>query len=238
MPEQDRLTVVVTGGSRGIGRATCIAFSDPDTAIFFNYSSDEDGAKETERRVAEKGGQARGLKANVASEADVEAFFNTILTETGRIDVLVNNAGITRDGLLVRMKEKDWDDVIDTNLKGVFNCMKHVGKTMMKQRNGRIINLTSVVGAMGNPGQANYAASKAGIIGLTKSAAKELASRGITVNAVAPGYVETDMTSEMNDKARQTLMEQIPLGRVAVPDDITPVIVFWPRKKPPISPAR
>lgn len=226
MSEQDPRTVVITGGSRGIGRASCMAFSAPGVNIFFNYSSDEQGARETERLVAEKGGQARGLKADVASEPDVEAFFNAILEKTGRIDVLVNNAGITRDGLLVRMKEKDWDDVINTNLKGVFLCMKHVGKTMMKQRVGRIINLTSVVGAMGNPGQANYVASKAGIIGLTKSAAKELASRGITVNAVAPGYVETDMTTGMTDKARQALMEQIPLGRVGVPDDITPVIVF------------
>ncbi|MBA3027888.1 MAG: 3-oxoacyl-[acyl-carrier-protein] reductase [Desulfobacteraceae bacterium] len=231
MPEQDRRTVVITGGSRGIGRAICVAFAGPLTDVFFNYSSDEEGAKETERLVTEKGGQARGFKVNVASETEVEGFFAQVLAQSGRVDVLVNNAGITRDGLLVRMKEKDWDDVININLKGVFNGMKHVGKTMMKQRFGRIVNLTSVVGAMGNPGQANYVASKAGIIGLTKSAAKELASRGITVNAVAPGYVETDMTSEMTDKARQTLLEQIPLGRVAVPDDITPIIVFLASEK-------
>ena len=226
MPEQNRRTVVVTGGSRGIGRAICMAFSAPDTDIFFNYAHDAEGAKKTEELVEQRGGKSRGVKTDVSSEADVERFFAGVLSETGRIDVLINNAGITRDGLLVRMKEKDWDDVININLKGVFNCMKHAGKTMMKQRRGRIINLTSVVGAMGNPGQANYSASKAGIIGLTKSAAKELASRGITVNAVAPGFVETDMTSELTDKAKQALAEQIPVGRVAVPDDITPIVVF------------
>ena len=231
MPEQDRRTVVITGGSRGIGRAICIAFADPETDIFFNYSSDIDGAKETERLVAEKGGKATGFKADVAAAEDVEAFFKSILTETGRIDVLVNNAGITRDGLFVRMKEKDWDDVMDINLKGTFNCMKQAGKPMMKQRYGRIINMTSVVGAMGNPGQANYSASKAGIIGLTKSTAKELASRNITVNAVAPGFVETDMTAEMTDKAREALNAQIPLGRVGTTDDITPIILFIASEK-------
>jgi 3-oxoacyl-[acyl-carrier protein] reductase len=226
MPEQDKRTIVITGGSRGIGRALCVAFAEPDTDIFFNYASDAEGAKETEGRVAEKGGSAVGIKANVAVEAEVEEFFKTVLSRTGRVDVLVNNAGITRDGLFVRMKEKDWDDVMDINLKGVFNCMKQAGKTMMKQRCGRIINMTSVVGAMGNPGQANYAASKAGIIGLTKAAAKELASRGVTVNAVAPGFIATDMTARMTDKAMEALNAQIPLGRVGTPDDITPIVLF------------
>ena len=226
MEEKDRRTVVVTGGSRGIGRAICIAFSDPDTDIYFNYSSDIEGAQETERLVAEKGGKAKGFKADVSVSKDVETFFKSVVSETGRIDVLVNNAGITRDGLFVRMKEKDWDDVININLKGVFNCTKLVGKTMLKQRYGRIINMASVVAAMGNPGQANYAASKAGIIGLTKSTARELASRGITVNAVAPGFIETDMTSDMTEQAKEALSEQIPLGRIGTTGDLTPIILF------------
>jgi 3-oxoacyl-[acyl-carrier protein] reductase len=226
MPEQIKKTIVVTGGSRGIGRAICIAFAGPDAEIFFNYSSDEAGAKETESRVADAGGRATGIRCNVSIESDVASFFDQIVDKTGRIDVLVNNAGITKDGLLVRMKEKDFDDVIDINLKGTFNCMKIAAKTMLKQRYGRIINITSVVGVSGNPGQANYVASKAGIIGLTKSAAKELASRNITVNAIAPGYVETEMTAIISEKAKQSMIEQIPMGREAKPEDITPAVLF------------
>ncbi len=226
MSDRVKRTVVITGGSKGIGRAICLSFAGSDTCIYFNYSSSSAAAAETERLIADAGGRATGLRVNVASENEVTAFFKKIVDETGRIDVLVNNAGITRDGLLVRMKEKDWDDVIDTNLKGAFNCMKIAGKTMMKQRYGRIINITSVVGVIGNPGQANYVASKAGLIGLTKAVAKELASRGITVNAVAPGYVETDMTASLSDKARDALIDRIPIGRVGKPEDVAAVVSF------------
>lgn len=176
--------------------------------------------------VADAGGRATGIQVNVAAEKEVAEFVRRVLDETGRIDVLVNNAGITRDGLIVRMKETDWDDVLNINLKGTFNCIKAVTKTMMKQRSGRIINVSSVVGASGNPGQANYVASKAGIIGLTKGVAKELASRGITANVVAPGYVDTDMTTSLSDKAKETMISQIPLGRVGTAEDIAAAVVF------------
>jgi 3-oxoacyl-[acyl-carrier protein] reductase len=156
----------------------------------------------------------------------VTDYLGGILKATGRIDVLVNNAGITRDGLLVRMKAADWDAVIDVNLKGTFNCMKAAAKAMMKQRYGRIINISSVVGVCGNPGQANYVASKAGIIGLTKAVARELASRNITVNAVAPGYIDTDMTGDLGEKAKASMIDQIPLGRIGTPDDIAGVVAF------------
>lgn len=226
MLKQTNRTVVITGGSRGIGRAICAAFANPDSEIFFNYFPDDPGAIETENQVTNAGGSATGICCDVSSESDVIGFFDQIINKTGRVDVLVNNAGITRDGLLVRMKEKDFDDVIDINLKGTFNCMKTAAKSMIKQRYGRIINIASVVGVSGNPGQANYVASKAGIIGLTKSAAKELASRNITVNAVAPGYVATEMTAMISEKAKQAMIEQIPMGREAKPEDIAPVVAF------------
>ena len=226
MPDNEQRTIVVTGGFRGIGRSICLAFANPENRIFFNYAAADTAAKETEALAAEKGCEATGIRADVTSEQAVSDFFKKIIDTTGRVDVLVNNAGITRDGLLVRMKEGDWDDVMDTNLKGSFFCMKAAAKPMMKQRFGRIINMTSVVGLSGNPGQANYVASKAGIIGLTKSAAQELATRGITINAVAPGYVETEMTRDLPEKARQSMIEQIPMGRSANPEDITPVVVF------------
>jgi 3-oxoacyl-[acyl-carrier protein] reductase len=219
-------TVIVTGGSRGIGRAVCLSFADPDTQIYFNYSSAKAAADETEKLVADAGGCASGHCVDVTSEEAVGEFFKKILDETGRIDVLVNNAGITRDGLLVRMKEKDWDHVMNTNLKGAFNCTKLVGKPMMKQRYGRIVNISSVVGVMGNPGQANYVASKAGIIGFTKAVAAELASRNITVNAVAPGYVETDMTISLSDKAREAMIARIPMGRIGTPEDVAGAVKF------------
>jgi len=219
-------TILVTGGSRGIGRGICMAFAHVDNHIFFNYASDAEAAAQTEKLVSEAGGRATGTRVNVASEKEVSEFVRRALDETGRINVLVNNAGITRDGLIVRMKEADWDDVLDINLKGAFHCIKAVSKIMLKQRSGRIINVSSVVGASGNPGQANYVASKAGIIGLTKAVAKELASRNIAVNAVAPGFIETDMTASMPDKAREAMVAQIPLGRAGTAQDIASAVVF------------
>ena len=219
-------TILVTGGSRGIGRGICMAFAHADNHIFFNYASDAEAAAQTEKLVTEAGGRATGSRVNVASEKEVSEFVRRALDKTGRINVLVNNAGITRDGLIVRMKEADWDDVLDINLKGAFLCIKAVSKIMLKQRSGRIINVSSVVGASGNPGQANYVASKAGIIGLTKAVAKELASRNIAVNAVAPGFIETDMTASTPDKAREAMVAQIPLGRAGTVQDIASAVVF------------
>jgi 3-oxoacyl-[acyl-carrier protein] reductase len=222
----DKRIIWVTGGSRGIGRAICRAFAGAETHVYFNYSSAGEAAAETEKLVAAAGGTATGARVNVAAEEEVAEFGERILKEAGRIDVLVNNAGVTRDGLLVRMKALDWDTVLDTNLKGAFNCMKLVAKPMIRQRSGRIINVSSVVGVRGNPGQANYVASKAGIIGLAKAAALELASRGITVNVVAPGYIETDMTAALGEKAREAMLTQIPLGRAGSPEDVAAAVVF------------
>jgi 3-oxoacyl-[acyl-carrier protein] reductase len=226
MTEGIKRTILVTGGSRGIGRGICLAFAHADNHIFFNYSSAGEAAAQTEKLVAEAGGTATGLQVNVASEKEVAGFVARALDDTGRVDVLVNNAGITRDGLLVRMKESDWEDVLNINLKGTFLCIKAVTKPMMKQRFGRIINVSSVVGVSGNPGQANYVASKAGIIGLTKGVAKELASRNITANVVAPGYIETDMTADLPDKAKDAMVSQIPLGRPGTAEDIAEAVVF------------
>jgi len=232
MAEQNQRIVVVTGGSRGIGRAICIALAAPGTRIFFNYFSPSDpdaeaaAAAETEKLVAEAQGSAASKSVNIAKENEVVEFFKEIIDKTGRIDVLVNNAGITKDGLLVRMKEQDWDAVLNINLKGAFTCTKIVSKVMMQQRYGRIINMASVVGVTGNAGQANYSASKAGLIGLTKTAAKELAPRGITVNAIAPGFIETDMTASLSEKARNAMLSQVPLGRAGQPEDIAAAVVF------------
>ena len=226
MTDSVKRTILVTGGSRGIGRGICLAFAHADNHIYFNYSSAGEAASQTEQLVAQAGGTATGIQVNVSSEKEVSEFVKRALDETGRIDVLVNNAGITRDGLLVRMKEADWEDVLNINLKGTFLCIKAVTKPMMKQRYGRIINISSVVGVSGNPGQANYVASKAGIIGLTKGVAKELASRGITANVVAPGYIETDMTADLPDQAKQAMVNQIPLGRAGTPEDIAAAVVF------------
>jgi 3-oxoacyl-[acyl-carrier protein] reductase len=232
MPEKGQRTVVVTGGSRGIGRAICLALAMPDTHIYFNYFNPGDpegeaaAAAQTEKLVAQSKATASSQSVNVASEDEVNGFFDTIISETGRIDILINNAGITRDSLLVRMKTKAWDDVIDVNLKGTFLCSRAAAKIMMKQREGRIINIASIVGVIGNPGQSNYVASKAAIIGLTKAAAKELAPRGVTVNAVAPGFIETDMTAVLPQNVKDAFLAQIPLGRGGQPEDVAASVAF------------
>ena len=229
---ESKRIVVVTGASRGIGRAIAMALTDADSQIYFNYfnPADPEGEKaaadETERLVAEAGGQATGYSVNVAEKVEVDQFFDQVLAASGRIDVLVNNAGITRDTLLVRMKENDFDAVLDVNLKGTFLCLQPAAKAMMKQRAGRIINIASIVGVIGNFGQANYSASKAGMIGLTKTAAKELAARGVTVNAVAPGFIETDMTAAMPEKAKTAMLSQIPLKRAGQPEDVANAVQF------------
>ena len=232
MSDQEQQTIIVTGGSRGIGRAICVALAGRGNRIFFNYFSpvDPEGEKaaamETVEAVKAAGGEAVGLSVNVADADEVAAFFDNVLSQTGRVDVLVNNAGITKDGLLMRMKEQDWDIVLDINLKAAFRLTQIAARTMMKQRSGRIVNMASIVGVIGNPGQVNYVASKAGLIGLTKTAAKELAPRGITVNAIAPGFIETDMTATLPEKVRDTMLSQIPLGRPGQPQDVAAAVAF------------
>ncbi len=232
MTGEDQRAVVVTGGSRGIGRAICRTLARPGTHVFFNYytpgdrQEEEAAADETCKLIESAGGKATGIWANVADKDQVKDFFKQVMDACGRIDVLVNNAGITRDNLLVRMKESEWDDVLEVNLKGPFLCIQIAARVMMKQRSGRIVNIASIVGVVGNPGQANYVASKAGIIGLTKTAAREYASRGVTVNAVAPGFIETDMTAKLPEKVKAAMLAQIPLGRPGTPDDVAAAVRF------------
>ena len=219
-------TAVVTGGSRGIGRAICLELAGQGANIVLCYAGNESSAAETTAACEQLGVKALALRCNVADAGEVKAMMDTALAEFGRIDILVNNAGITRDGLLMMMKEEDFDAVLDTNLKGAFLCMKAATRTMMKQRYGRIVNLSSVVGLRGNAGQVNYAASKAGVIGMTKSAAKELASRGITVNAVAPGFIDTDMTASLPENARTALLSSIPVGRLGAAEEVAKAVAF------------
>ncbi|MFI5237869.1 MAG: 3-oxoacyl-[acyl-carrier-protein] reductase [Ignavibacteriales bacterium] len=221
---------IVTGGSRGIGRAIVkelvsrsgVLFSD----VAFIYNRSDESAEELKREVQSPQTKILSIKSDAASFEQAESTVNKVVEELGGVDILINNAGITRDNLLLRMTEKDFDDVINTNLKSVFNYTKAVIKHMIKQRYGRIVNITSVVGLIGNPGQSNYAASKAGVIGFTKSMARELASRNITVNAVAPGYIETDMTNKLSDDQKKKLAEMIPLGRLGKPEDVAKVVGF------------
>ena len=221
----EQRVAVITGGARGIGKAIAenLAATGASLALVDVLP---DVAAETAAEFTARGITAHAFAANVADAADVDRMVAEVMEQFGRIDILVNNAGITRDNLLVRMKEADWDAVIAVNLKGTFNCLKAVARPMMKARYGRIVNIASVVGVMGNAGQANYSASKAGVIGLTKTAAKELASRGITVNAVAPGYIQTDMTGKLNDAAREAFLTVIPLSRPGTPDDVASAVGF------------
>ncbi|AHV97307.1 3-oxoacyl-[acyl-carrier-protein] reductase [Paenibacillus sp. 7124] len=219
-------TALVTGGSRGIGRSIALALAEYGVKVAVNYSGSEDAARETVERIAELGSEGIALRGNVGSVEQAEALVKETLNAWGRIDILVNNAGITRDNLIMRMKEEEFDQVIETNLKGVFNCLKAATRPMMKQRYGRIINISSVVGVTGNPGQANYSAAKAGIIGLTKSAARELASRGITVNCIAPGFIDTDMTRQLSEEVRADLAKGIPLARLGLPEEIASAVLF------------
>lgn len=222
----DGKVALVTGASRGIGHAIALKLAAAGADVAVNYSGSEAAAQATVDAILALGRKAIKVKANVGDADEVAAMVATVHETFGRIDVLVNNAGITRDGLLMRMKDSDWDDVININLKSVYLVTKAVSKIMMKQRSGKIINMTSVVGVTGNAGQANYSASKAGVIGFTKTCAKELASRGITVNAIAPGFIHTDMTDVLPDKVKEAMVEAIPLHRMAEPDEVASVALF------------
>jgi 3-oxoacyl-[acyl-carrier protein] reductase len=219
-------TALVTGASRGIGRATALELAKAGVKVAVNFAGNRAAAEEVVSTIEAAGGTAFLVQADVGDPVAVDSMVKAVVERFGKIDILVNNAGITRDNLIMRMKEEDWDAVMHTNLKGIFNCTKAVTKLMMKQRYGRIINMTSVVGVMGNAGQSNYAAAKAGVIGFTKSMAKELASRNITVNAVAPGYISTDMTANLSEQAKTDLQSQIPLQRLGNPEDVAAAILF------------
>ncbi len=219
--------VVITGGSRGIGRSIGLRFAKENTIIIIaHYDPDDFAANNTLDLLHEMGVEAAAEKLDVSSLKDVGQFFDQIIKNYGKVDVLVNNAGITRDAFLMRMSENEWDQVLAVNLKGVFNCTKSIVRSMIKARSGKIINISSVVAEIGNIGQANYSASKAGILGLTKTSAKELAGRGITVNAVAPGFINTEMTEKLPDKVKEAFISQIPMQRMGEPEDVAEV-VYW-----------
>ncbi len=220
---------VVTGGSRGIGRAIAIALADEGSHVVINYATREDAAREVLNEIESRGGSAEIMRFNIALFQEVQRAFDEIVKKHRRIDILVNNAGITRDNLFALMKVEEWDEVIDTNLKGVFNCTRAVIKAMIRQKGGKIINIGSVVGVMGNPGQANYCASKAGIIGFSKALARELGSRNITINVVAPGFIETEMTANLSEDIRNEMLKRIPLGRFGKPEDVASVVCFLAR---------
>ncbi|MDF0725220.1 3-oxoacyl-[acyl-carrier-protein] reductase [Cytobacillus sp. S13-E01] len=217
---------LVTGASRGIGRAIAIELARQGASVAVNYSGSEAKAIEVVAEIKALGKEAIAVQADVGNAESVGAMTKEVIATFGTLDILVNNAGITRDNLLMRMKEEEWDDVININLKGVFNCTKAVTRQMMKQRSGRIINIASIVGVSGNPGQANYVAAKAGVIGLTKTTAKELATRNINVNAIAPGFITTDMTDKLAEEVKVEMLKQIPLAKFGEPKDIANVVLF------------
>ena len=223
---ENRKIALVTGGSRGIGRAVCLALAKSGADVAVNYAGKEEAAQQTCRMCEELGARTLAIQADVADNAQVNAMVDQVIAQFGRLDILVCNAGITRDNLLMRMAEQDFDQVIATNLKGVWNCMKAVCRPMMKQRWGRIVSMSSVVGVVGNAGQVNYAASKAGVIGMTKSLARELGSRGVTVNAIAPGFIETDMTAVLPENIKEGLLGSIPLGRLGQAEEVAALAAF------------
>ena len=226
MGKLDGKIALVTGASRGIGRAIAIALAKEGASVAVNYAGNSEKAENVVKEITEIGREAISIQGDVTNAESVTDMVKIVTEKFGKIDILINNAGITRDNLLIRMKEDDWDSVINTNLKGVFLCTKAVSRQMMKQRQGRIINISSVVGVSGNAGQANYVAAKSGVIGLTKTSAKELATRGITVNAIAPGFIETDMTNALTENVGEQMMKQIPLGRFGKPEDVAKTAVF------------
>ncbi|SKC87127.1 3-oxoacyl-[acyl-carrier-protein] reductase [Maledivibacter halophilus] len=219
-------TAIVTGGSRGIGKAVALKLAEKGANIVVNYTSNSTKAEEVVNEIKKMGREALAIKADVSNSDDVKNLIKETEKQFSNIDILINNAGITKDTLLIRMKEDDWDKVMSVNLKGTFLCTKLVGKKMMKQRRGKIVNIASIVGIIGNAGQANYSASKAGIIGFTKSTAKELASRGINVNAVAPGFIETEMTKKLSEEVVENYAKNIPLGKMGTPEDVANVVFF------------
>ncbi|MBQ7776563.1 MAG: 3-oxoacyl-[Lachnospiraceae bacterium] len=222
---------LVTGASKGIGRAIAVALAKEGAYVVVNYNGSEAKALETCQMITEAGGACECMQFNVANEEETMTAMQEIISKHGRLDILVNNAGITKDGLIMRMSEADFDAVLNVNLKGAFHTIKAASRQMLKQRSGRIINISSVSGVLGNAGQANYSASKAGVIGLTKSMARELASRGITVNAIAPGFIETDMTENMPEAAKEGAVKQIPLGHMGKPEDIAEAVAFLASEK-------
>ena len=222
---------LVTGASRGIGRAIALRLAAEGCYVVINYNGSKENAEEVQQEILQAGGQAHIYQCNVADFQACGEMFKDTISKMGHLDILVNNAGVTRDGLIMKMSEKDFDRVLDTNLKGAFHTIRHASRYFLKQKSGKIINISSVSGVMGNAGQANYSASKAGVIGLTKSVARELSSRGITCNAVAPGFIDTEMTAQMTDKAKEAVKTQIPLGRVGKVDDIAEVVTFLASEK-------
>lgn len=217
---------LVTGGSRGIGRAICLALAARGVRVYVNYAARSDAAEETAKLCRELGAQAAAVGFDVGNSAAVDAAVDGIKTSAGRLDILVNNAGVAKDGLLLRFKDDDWNQVLATNLSGAFFCSRAAARLMVKARSGRIINISSIVGEMGNPGQAAYVSSKAGLIGLTKSMARELAPRSITVNAVTPGFIETDMTHGLDGKLKEELLKAIPLGRMGSAEEVAELVAF------------